>query len=184
MFSNLVKAKLPLLSVCFNRKLLSLPPSRPNFNLAILLLLAGNVSLNPGPSGSNERIKIAAMNFRSIKPKTAPFSEYVTSKTLDIVAVTETWLKHNEMKSTIADISPPSYSFFHEPRADQRTGGGVGILVSDQLKTDIHPLPSFKTFKEISARIGNDSFSGFVVFLYMLQNGTCQFFDKFQDSLI
>ena len=29
------------------------------------------------------------MNVRSIKPKTAPFSEYVTSKYLDIVAVTE-----------------------------------------------------------------------------------------------
>ena len=54
----------------------------------ILLLLAGDVSLNPGPSGSNERIKIATMNVRSIKPKSAPFSEYVTSKNLDIVAVT------------------------------------------------------------------------------------------------
>ena len=114
MFSNLVKkAKLPLLNVCFNRKLLPLPPSRPSFKLAILLLLAGDVSLNPGPSGSNERIKIATMNVRSIKPKTAPFSEYVTSKNLDFVAVTETWLKHDETKSTIADISPPGYSFFH-----------------------------------------------------------------------
>ena len=47
--------------------------------------------LNSG-SDSNERIKIATMNVRSIKPKTAPFSEYLTSKNLDIVAVTETWL--------------------------------------------------------------------------------------------
>ena len=54
MFSNLVKAKLPLLNVCFNRKLLPLPPFRPSFKLAILLLLAGDVTLNPGPSGSNE----------------------------------------------------------------------------------------------------------------------------------
>ena len=46
-------------------------------------------------SGSNERIKIATMNVRSIKPKIAPFSEYLTSKNLDIVAVTETWLKHD-----------------------------------------------------------------------------------------
>ena len=73
--------------------------------------------------------------------------------------------------------------FFHEPRADQRTGGGVGILVSDQLKTDIHPLPSFKTFEAISARIGNNSFSGFVACLYRFQNGTCQFFGEFQDLL-
>ena len=153
MFSNLVEAKLPLLNVCFNRKLLPLPPSRPSFKLAILLLLAGDVSLNPGPSGQNERIKIATMNVRSIKPKTAPFSEYVTSKNLDIVAVIETWLKHDETKSTIADISPPGYSFFHGPRADQRAGGGVGKLVSDQFKTDIHPLPSFKTFEAISETI-------------------------------
>ena len=88
----------------------------------------------------------------------------------------------DETKSTIADISPPGYSFFHELRADQRAGGGVGILVSDQLKTDIY-LPSFKTFEAISARIGNNSFSGFVVCLYRLQNGTCQFFDEFQDLL-
>ena len=55
--------------------------------------------------------------------------------------------------------------------------------MSDQLKTDIHPLPSFKTFKAISASIGNNSSSGFVVCLCRLQNGTCQFFDEFQDSL-
>ena len=143
--------------------------------LAILLLLAGDVSLNPGPSGSNDRIKIATMTVWSMNSKTAPFFEYVTSKNLDNVAVTETLLKYDETQSTIADISPPGYSFFHEPRADQRTRGGVGILVSDQLKTEIHPLPSFKTLEAISALIGNDSFSGFVVCLYRSQNGTSGF---------
>ena len=126
---------------------------------------------------------MATISARSIKPKTVPFFEYVTSKNLDIVAVTETGLKHDKALSTIADISPPGCSFFHEPRADQQAGRGVGILVSDQLKTDIHPFPSFKTFEAISARIGNNSFSGLVVWLYRLQNGTFQFFDKFQELL-
>ena len=108
------------------------------------------------------------MNVRSIKPKTSPFSEYVTSKNVDIMAVTEKWLKHDETQSTIADISPAGFLLFHEPRADQRTGGGVGIPVNDQFKTDIHPLPSFKMFED---RIGNNSFSGLVVCLYRLQNG-------------
>ena len=58
--------------------------------------MAGNVNLNPGPSSSNDRIKIAAMNVRSIKQKTVPFSEYATSKNMYIVAVTETWLKRDE----------------------------------------------------------------------------------------
>ena len=80
--------------------------------LVILLLLAGDLSLNQGPSSLNDRIKIATLNIRTIKPRTIPFSEYVTSTNLDIVAVTETWSKHDETKSTIANISPPGYSFF------------------------------------------------------------------------
>ena len=111
---------------------------------------------------------MATINARSIKPKTVPFFEYVTSKNLDIVAVTKTGLKHDKTQSSIADISPPGCSFFHEPCADQRTGRGVGILVSDQLKTDIYPLPSFITFEAISARFGNNSFSSIVVCLYTL----------------
>ena len=44
-------------------------------------------------------------------------------------------------------------------------------------------MPSFKTFEGISAHIGNNSFSSFVVCLYRLQNGTGQFFDEFQNLL-
>ena len=44
---------------------------------------------------------------------------------LDIVAVIEIWLKHDETQSMIADISSPGYSFFHKPRADQQAGGGA-----------------------------------------------------------
>ena len=96
------------------------------------------------------------MNVRSIKPKTAPFCEYVTSKNLDIVAVTETQLKHDVTKSTITHISPPGYSFLREPRADQRAGGDVGILVSDQFKTDIilcHHLKRSKRSLHVSETI-------------------------------
>ena len=83
---------------------------------------------------------MATINARSIKPKTVPFFEYVTSENLDIVVVTETGLKHDKTQSSIADISPSGCSFYHEPRANQRTGGGVCILVADQLKTNIFIL--------------------------------------------
>ena len=68
-------------------------------------LLAGDVSLNPGPSGSNDRIKMAKINVRSIKPKTFP----VTS-----MAVTETWLKHDKAQSSIADIPRDVYGGFQQ----------------------------------------------------------------------
>ena len=51
------------------------------------------------------------------------------------------------------------YTPRHAQTAGDLRAGGVGILVSDQLKTDIHPLPSFKTFEAISARIGNTKIS-------------------------
>ena len=37
-----------------------------------LLLLAGDVSLNPGPSGSNDKIKIAAMNVQIYEAEKSP----------------------------------------------------------------------------------------------------------------
>ena len=73
LFSKIFSAKLPTLAVCFNRKLLPLPSSRPSFKLPILLLLAGDVSLNPGPSCTSSGLKIATMNVRSIRQNTASF---------------------------------------------------------------------------------------------------------------
>ena len=148
----------------------------------LLILLKCNLSQNYHSTVHYQPVYVFKMAiFLYIKPS----RKKNTHTKLPPSPVTETWLKHDETKSTIADISPPGYSFFHEPRADQQeeAGGGVGILVSDQFKTDIHPLPSFKTFEAICARIGNNLFSGFVVCLYRLQNGTCQFFDEFQDLL-
>ena len=95
--------------------------------------------------------------------------------------MTETWLKHDETRSMMADISPPAYSFFHEPRADQRTGGGVGILVSDQLKTDIHHLYHLKSSKRcmhVSGTIHSVvSLSACIGFKTV--GPTCQFVDEF-----
>ena len=131
--------------------------------------------------------KLQPWMFRSITPKTAPFSEYVTCTNLDIVAVTETWLKHDETKSTIDDISPPGYSFFHEPRADQRTG------VRRRCRhTSVRPIKYWHSSSAIILNVRSDlctyrkqlvQCSGFFVCLYRLESGTCQFFDEFQDLL-
>ena len=40
---------LPCLNICFNRKILPIPRSTPTFKLALILLLSGDVNLNPGP---------------------------------------------------------------------------------------------------------------------------------------
>ena len=66
---------LPCLNLCFNRKLLPIPRSRPTFKLALILLLAGDVSLNPGPV-VRHNIRLATTNIRSIREKTASHWSY------------------------------------------------------------------------------------------------------------
>ena len=64
---------------------------------------------------------------------------------------------------------------FYEPRADHRAGEGVDILVSSQLKTDIHPLPSFKTYRKQFIQWFR------CLPVYASKRDICQFFDEFQD---
>ena len=104
------------LNLCFNHKLLPIPRSRPTFKLAIILLLAGDVSLNPGPA-VRRNIRLATTNVRSIRDQTASLSDLLISKTIDILAVTETWLRPHDTVACIADISHSGYTFHHRPRS-------------------------------------------------------------------
>ena len=122
---------LPCLNICFNRKLLPIHRSTPTFKLALIILQAGDVSLNPGPD-IRRNIRLATTNVRPIQDKTASFSDLLISKTIYILAVTDTLLRPHDTVACIADISPSGYTFHHRPRSVRR-GGGVGFLVSQQL---------------------------------------------------
>ena len=67
-----------------------MPRSRPTFKLVLILLLAGDVSLNPGPV-TRHNIRLATTNIRSIsEKKPASLTDLIISKTIHIIAVTET----------------------------------------------------------------------------------------------
>ena len=75
--------------MCTNRILRFLPNSKLNFCTATFIQLAGDVSLNPGPSGS-DFIRMAILNVRFLTSKCASLSDLVLSKKLDVMAITET----------------------------------------------------------------------------------------------
>ena len=83
-----------------------------------------------GPTISN-RIRMATVNVRSIRLKSASFSDLVTTKSLDVVAITETWLKAKETSAAFADITPRGYNLIHEPRRGKQ-GGGVAIMTNNK----------------------------------------------------
>ena len=60
------------------------------------------------------------------------FQEFVKDNNADLIAVTETWLRPEDMESFISSITPPGYKFTHEPR-NIKKGGGVGFFIKEDL---------------------------------------------------
>ena len=69
-----------------------------SLGLGLLLLLCGDISLNPGPT-------FGFSNVRSIKNKHASISDYISSSGFNIVGLTETWLTPNETTSQLNGIT-------------------------------------------------------------------------------
>ena len=55
------------------------------------------------------------------------------SKDIDVCAVTETWLKENEILDK-KQIAPIGYSVISHPRRDNRVGGGIVMVYKDNIK--------------------------------------------------
>ena len=68
------------------------PPPRVqlDFEFPLLLLLAGHVSLNPGPGVRG--LRLGTVNAHSIQDKTLALSDLVARKCIDHLRITETWL--------------------------------------------------------------------------------------------
>ena len=140
-FSIFLQISVPTLNICYNRKLLPIPKSQPSSKLAILLLLVGDVSLNPWPSTcSIDTVCLATINARSMRNKAASLADMVISRKIDILAITETWLKPSDTLSCPSDLTPPGFSLLHKPRPHGR-GGGVGFLISNKFNITDYTIP-------------------------------------------
>lgn len=161
---SLICFTLPLPYICFNRHLLPTPPSRPNFALSILLLLAGDIATNPGPissflppsgiiplSSNSNKVKVGLSNARSLNNKTAVLSDLIFHNNFDILGLTETWLKPDTSKYFLSDLTPKGYNLTHKPRPTKR-GGGVAFMISEMIKTSSFSIPDFTSFESIAIR--------------------------------
>ena len=90
----------------------------------------------------------ATTNLRSVRQKYAVLSDLVSSKQIDILAMTETWLSSCDTAACLADISPPGFSLFHCPRPSGR-GGGVAFLVRETFKVKIIHSPKFLSLVDL-----------------------------------
>ncbi len=93
------------------------------------------------------KLKAALWNAQSARNKTLQISDTIVEDDLDILFLTETWLKQTGDESTILDMLPNGYKIYHIPRPSGK-GGGVAMIVRKNIHVDSCTpsleLPSFE----------------------------------------
>ena len=84
------------------------------------------------PVKSKMKMKIGLLNARSIcNKKGVDINEFIQEVDLDVLCVTETWLKGDPSDDVhIAAVTPPGFQLKHNPRTSSK-GGGVGMFYRD-----------------------------------------------------
>ena len=142
-----------------------------HFLLSILLLLAGDINLNPGPPYTSSSLNFAHLNIHSASSitdtinKPALLQEFISDYKLDILALTETWLPPDTLPATINSLTPPNYTFFHSPRPQGR-GGSIALLCRSFLKITKLTLPSFSSFEALCVQLTCSTSSFIILTVY------------------
>ena len=79
------------------------------------------------PTPSVSQLRIALLNIRSLNLKSNVCNNFITSNKIDILVLTETWLKPDDFDLLNA-ASPPTYSHLQKPRISGRVGGGLAVI--------------------------------------------------------
>ena len=82
---------------------------------AVVLGCIGQVSLNPGPERPN--LRLATVNARSMRDKAPALSDFVVSKLIDLLEITETWLKTRKTSGDLAEMTPPWFLLSSYPQS-------------------------------------------------------------------
>ena len=101
--------------VCSCRKFSTLVNGRG----LLLLLLLGDVSLNPGP------LTLGVLNARSVRKRGPLLTDIVASNDLDFLCLTETHFCPFDSDSFLQSITPPDFIFPHRPSPSGIVGGVV-----------------------------------------------------------
>src|SRR5664279_326188 len=98
----------------------------------LLLLMSGDVEINPGPAHS-DTITVGSLNCRSAIKHAAEVWELVCSESLDVAALCETWTRLKAHDAVNRDFVPDGYDVINEPRTDGRPGRGLAVLFKSNL---------------------------------------------------
>ena len=103
-------------------------------------------------------LRCGLINIQSVGNKTMKIRNLVNEEKLDLLMLTETWLKGDIGDSSkIKELTPKTHYFYHSPRKG-KIGGGVGLVVSKSFsKINIKNQLTFQTFEHMNVEILNNN---------------------------
>src|SRR6266496_6211157 len=139
--------------------------------LFYLLLLCGDVEINPGPNSLNF-LKCAHLNVRSASTinkninKPTLICELISDYKLDILTLSETWFTDNTLPSILNSLIPNGYSLLQTPRPSIKLGGGVAVIYRSFLKANIIQNNTYTSFESIGLKfsISNSNFNLYTIY--------------------
>src|SRR6266516_2845072 len=136
---------------------------RPSLKFFLLLLLAGDIELNPGPYPTtlSSSLNLSHLNIwsatvvKSELDKPAVLQQFLLDQRLDILTLSETWLSTDTPPSVLQSLTPQGYSITHSPRPSGHGGGlatsnGHVIITGDfNIHVNDPNSPSSKNFSNL-----------------------------------
>ncbi len=99
---------------------------------------------------NKSNLSLTLLNARSVNNKSTEISEFIHDNNIDVLALTETWLKKGD-DSVINDLCPEGYSFVGKPRSSKtaKRGGGLGFVHRDIFDIKTISSTTFNSFENM-----------------------------------
>ena len=98
------------------------PPNVKQSGLMLLILMCGDVAMNPGP------VMLGSVNARSIGNKGPLLADAIVSHAFDFLCLTETHIRTTDSDSFLHFLTPDGFSLIHRPHSSG-IGGTVGFFI-------------------------------------------------------
>jgi hypothetical protein len=131
-------------------------------------------------AGPKHSLKVGLINCQSLRNKTTAVRQHVLDNKLDVLLLTETWLKPHDDTVIINETTPTGYFSIREDRKKKR-GGGLAILATKSLikSSDVIKFPPCSSFEMLPLSVTKPVTMLFIV-VYRPPGTACQFLTDFR----
>ena len=144
-----------------------------NTSLCCLILLSGDIETNPGPTPTC--FTICTLNIQSLTEAihSTAVADLAQLLDLDIIALSETWIKPETTPYLLAEATPSGYTLLskHRPlpanyNPKHNLGGGLAFLLKENLTHISSTCPTYTSFESfsITVKLGHGNITIFNIY--------------------